>query len=279
MTTTPPERGAGAPALSPAGAPGWSLTLRAFRYWSFQYRRTWRGSVAVSVVSPILFLAAMGVGLGTVVDHGSGRTGLAGVPYLSFIAPGLLASTAMQSAATDASYPVIGAIKWQKQYLAMLATPLRVVDVLRGHVLWILVRTAGVAASYLAIMACFGVLHSARAALAWPAATLLGAAFATPLVAFSAGRERDTAFPVIQRLVIIPLFLFSGAFFPISQLPAGLQYVAKLTPLWHGTELCRSFTLGSATLWPTVAHVGYLLALAALGLLWASRVYERKLAR
>ena len=257
-----------------------SLSLRALSYWSFQYRRTWRGSIVVSVVSPILFLTAMGVGLGSVVDHGTGggRAALDGVPYLSFIAPGLLASTVMQSASNDSCYPVVGAIRWQKQYLAMLATPLRVVDVMRGHVLWILMRTTGVAAIYVVIMTCFGVLRSPEAILAWPAATLLGLAFCTPLVAFSAGRERDTAFPIIQRLVLIPLFLFSGAFFPITQLPTLLQDVAKLTPLWHGTQLCRSFTLGTASLGPTLAHAGYLLAMAAVGLLWARRVYERKLA-
>lgn len=263
-----------------AVAPPLSLSLRAFSYWSFQYRRTWRGSVVVSVISPILFLAAMGVGLGSVVDHGTGggRSALDGVPYLSFLAPGLLASTVMQSASNDSCYPVVGAIKWQKQYLAMLATPLRVIDVMRGHVLWILVRTAGVAASYIVIMTCFGVVRSPEVIFAWPAATLLGLAFCAPLVAFSAGRERETAFPFIQRIVLIPLFLFSGAFFPITQLPTFLQYIAKITPLWHGTQLCRSFTLGTASLGPVLVHVAYLSAMVFTGLVWAGRVYERKLA-
>jgi lipooligosaccharide transport system permease protein len=252
------------------------LALRAYRYNLLSYRRTWRGSITTTFLYPVLYLAAMGEGLGHLIDHGS-TTAVEGVPYLWFLAPGLLAATAMQIGANESTYPVMAGIKWLKTYLAMLATPLEVTDVLYGHTLWILTRIATAAGVFLGVMAAFGVVPSPWAAAAFPAAVLTGAAFATPVMAFSATRETDQSFVVLYRFGIVPLFLFSGTFFPITQLPGWLQGVARCTPLYQGVSLCRDLVLGHPGGWADLSHVAYLLVMSVGGVLVARGTYRRRL--
>ena len=162
-------------AVSGAGAPGATalsgtartcrrrrmatpMWLRAARYWGYQYKRTWRSSVTTSFLIPVLYLAAMGVALGSLIDKHS--HGVDGVTYVAYLAPGLLAGTCMQIGTNDATYPVMGAIKWMRTYLAQLAAPLGVYDVLLGHLAWIAARLAIVVSIYLAVMAAFGIVHS-----------------------------------------------------------------------------------------------------------------------
>jgi len=251
------------------------LWLRALGYWAFQYRRTWRSSVTTSFLEPLLYLAAMGIGLGTLVDHHVHH--VEGVSYLTFVGPGLLASAAMQVGVSESTYPVMGAIKWIKTYHAMLATPLRVVDVLRGHMAWITLRLVMVSGIFLGILAAFGLTRSWEAVLTAPAGVLTGLAFSAPVAAFAATQERDAAFSVIYRFGVVPLFLFSGIFFPITRLPGWLQPVAWATPLYHGVALCRALVLGDATLSTSVAHAAYLVAVAAAGYLAATVTYRRRL--
>lgn len=250
-------------------------SIRALRYWAYQYKRTWRGSITTSFLYPVLYLAAMGIGLGSLVDHHVRQVDH--VRYLVFLAPGLLASTAMQIGGNEATYPVMGAIKWMRTYYAMLASPLRVADVLLGHLGWIAVRLVTVTGIYLAVMAAFGTVLSFWVLLALPAAVLTGLAFAAPIAAYAATQETDTAFSTIYRMVLIPLFLFSGTFFPISQLPVGLQYVAYATPLYHGVTLCRDLTLGQLHPALDIAHGAYLVALCGAGVWAALRTYRSRL--
>src|SRR2546425_9273970 len=142
------------------------FALRSFEYWAYSYRRVWRGSLVTSIVGPVLYLSALGVGLGTLVNRGTTLD----VPYLDYVAPGILAATAMQLATFESSYPVMAAIRWTRQYVAMLATPLRTRDLLVGHQLYVAARLAVVSAIYLAILAAFGAIHSPYAILAWPVA-------------------------------------------------------------------------------------------------------------
>jgi lipooligosaccharide transport system permease protein len=253
------------------------LALRSFEYWVFQYKRTWRGSVITTVLFPVLFLASMGVGLGTLVDS-SASGGVEGHSYLVFLAPGLLAATAMQTAVTESTYPVMGAIKWIKTYHAMLATPLSVLDVLVGHLLYIGARILLGAAVFLAVMAAFGATDSPLALLTLPAAVLTGLAFAAPVVAFSATVEADYAFAFLLRFVVMPLFLFGGVFYPVTQLPLVLEQLAYLTPLWHGVALARGLALGTMTATGALLHVAYLCAWIVVGFLFAARNYQRRLA-
>lgn len=251
------------------------LWTRSYQYFAYAYKRTWRASVATSFLYPVLYLAAMGVGLGTLVNHHS-RT-VQNVSYLDFVAPGLLAATAMQIAGNEAMYPVMAAIKWFRTYFAMLATPLRVLDILRGHLAWIATRLTLVSVVYLVVMAAFGTLLSPWAVLALPAAIVTGLAFAAPIAAFSATQEGDKGFTALYRFGLIPLFLFSGTFFPTRELPGWLQVLAAATPLYHGVALCRSLTLGQLGSGAWVGDAAYLIALTVVGYLVAQRTYRRRL--
>jgi lipooligosaccharide transport system permease protein len=254
------------------------LPLRSFAYWAYQYKRTWRGSLTSSFLTPVLFLAAMGVGLGSLVSrNASASSRLGGVSYLAFIAPGLLAATAMQVAAQESTYPVMGAIKWIRTYHAMLATPLRVIDVLVGHLAWMAVRLLLVSTIFVTVMSAFGAAESWTVIFAIPAAVLTGMAFAAPIAAFAATRENDAAFSAMFRFLVIPMFLFSGTFFPVQQLPAALQPVAYLTPLWHGVDLCRSLAFGHIPPARTVLHVVYLSAWVVAGVLAGTVSFRRRL--
>ena len=256
----------------PMATPMW---LRAAAYWGFQYKRTWRSSVVTSFLIPVLYLAAMGVALGSLIDKHS--HGVDGVTYVAFLAPGLLAGTCMQIGTNDATYPVMGGIKWMRTYHAQLAAPIGVYDVLLGHLAWIAARLAIVVSIYLAVMAAFGVVYSPWAILALPAGILTGMAFAAPVAAFAATLDNDDAFSTLYRFAIIPLFLFSGTFFPISQLPLLLQFVAYVTPLYHGVALCRDLTLGQVHAWADVGHAVYLAAWTGVGYALARRTFAARL--
>ena len=248
--------------------------LRAYEYWVRSYRRTWRGSVVSSILNPVLYLSALGVGLGKLVNRsGSGL----GVPYIDFVAPGMLAAVCMQIAAFESSYPVMAAIRWTRSFHAMLATPLRVRDVVLGHQLYVASRVGVVAAIYLVVLTAFDAVRSPLALAAWPAAVLLGLSFSAPIAAFAAWLQRDEGFNALFRFGIMPLFLFSGTFFPVSRLPQGIREVAYVTPLWHGVDLMRHLTLGTATLWPSLGHVAYLALWVVAGLFLARRTFTRRL--
>ena len=276
MTTTTPKATSQPRELPPAPS-SLALTGRAVDFWRVQFRRTWRGTWASSILAPLGFLVAMGLGLGSIVDGGEQSATLGGVDYLAFIAPGLLAGSAMQQANFESSYPVLGAIKWARQYFAQLATPLRVRDVLAGHLLWVAVRLTISAAVFLVIMGLFGTLQSWWAVLCLPTAVLTGMAFAPGTFGYAATLETDSGFALLFRFVITPMFLFSGTFFPISQLPGWLEAVAYLTPLWHGVELCRDFSLGTVSWGATAGHVAYLLLWVAGGFAFALRTFRRRL--
>jgi lipooligosaccharide transport system permease protein len=251
--------------------------LRAYEHWLAQYKRVWRGTIGTSLINPLLYLAALGVGLGTIVDRSQNAP--AGVPYLDFIAPGLLAAAAMQTAAVESTWPVMGAIRWTRTYYAMAATPLNERDILLGHQLFVVTRVLTASAAYLLAVALFGAVHSWLALLVIPVAVLIGTAFSMPLAGYAATRENEATFPPILRFVIVPMFLFSGAFFPVSQMPLAFEIAAYLTPIWHGVELCRDLMLGTIELLPALGHVAYLLAWTIGGLLFARRTYRRRLFR
>lgn len=249
--------------------------LRAMSYFAYAYKRTWRGTITTSFLFPVLYLAAMGLGLGTLVNRHTGHVDH--VRYLVYLAPGLLAATAMQLGGNEAMYPVMAAVKWIRTYWAMLASPLRVIDVLVGHLTWIAVRLALMAVIFTAVMAAFGTVLSPWAAVAVLVAVLIGVSFAAPIAAFSAVQENDNVFPVIYRLGIVPLFLFSGTFFPITQLPGWLQAIALATPLYHGVALCRDLTLGQIRAGSDLVHALYLLAMTGGGIACSFVSYHRRL--
>jgi lipooligosaccharide transport system permease protein len=241
------------------------------------YRRTWRGSVFNSFLSPVLFLGAMGLGLGGYVDA-SASAALGGVAYLAFLAPGLLAATAMQTAAGEATFPVLASIQWTKQYQAMLATPIDIRDIVMGQIAFFAIRLALVAAIFVAVVAVVGAAVSPQILQAIPAAVLTGLAFATPIAALSARLRDGAQFSLIFRFGITPLFLFSGTFFPISQLPDLIRPLAYLTPLYHGVALARGLALDNLPVVDGIAHTAYLVALVLAGAYLFDRQLRRRLA-
>ena len=253
-----------------------SFAIRQLKFWLTNYRRTWQGSIYSGVLNPVLYLGAMGLGLGTLVDqHGTASIG--GVSYLAFLAPGLLAAAAMQTVMGESTYPVYGSVKWLKTYQAAIASPLRPADLFHGHLLWTTLRLTMNSAVFLAVMALFGAIRSPWAAVALPAAVLTGLAFGAPIEAYAMTVTKDTSFAMLFRFGIIPLFLFSGTFFPVTQLPAAVRPLAYLTPLWHGVALCRSLSLGTAQPGSSALHAGYLAAVTVLGVVVGNRTYRRRL--
>lgn len=251
--------------------------LRQLDYWSTVYLRTWKGSVVTSFVSPLLYVLAMGVLLGGFIEGDPSELEGA-TSYLDFVAPGLLAAQAMTIAFGETTYPVMGMIKWQRIYYSMIASPLSVAEVLFAQFAFVAFRTTLACVVFVAVMAPFGVFASVAGALgALVVQVLLCLAFATPVLAFSAGLKDESGFSVVYRLGLIPLFLFSGAFFPVANLGTGLEVVAKVTPLWHGVDLTRMLTLGQVD-WSMVAiHLAYLVVLTALGRWWSVRRLSRRL--
>jgi len=250
------------------------------------YRRVWRGSIVSSFLSPVLFLAAMGVGLGSLVDANGGAAAggasgaaLVGVSYLAFLAPGLLASTAMQTAAGESTFPIMGGLVWDKSFHGMIATPILPADVVVGKLIYIGMRLLLVVGLFFLVTVLFGAVTGPGAILAVPAALLTGLAFAAPIAAYSATQRDPNGFNALFRFGVIPLFLFSGTFFPIEQLPDLLQLVAKVTPLWHGVDLCRSLALGTAEPGLTLVHLVYLGSMTALGVAAAFVTFQRRLVK
>jgi lipooligosaccharide transport system permease protein len=240
------------------------------------YRRVWRGSLFFSFLQPTLFLIGMGVGVGTLVDRGGTR--LPGdVGFLRFLAPGLLAAACMQTASFESSYPIAGKITWQRNYEAILSTPIRILDVVLGELGWIAIRLAMVAVAFVGVMLAFDIPRSPLVILAIPAAVLTGLAFSAPIIAYSATLKSGGDFNVLFRFGITPLFLFSGVFFPITRLPDGLRPLAWLTPLFHGVELVRGLTLNTLEWQIGMIHLTYLAAMMTAGIAAAGRTFERKL--
>ena len=253
---------------------------RVIEHRAVQYRRTYRSSVFTSFLSPLLFLTAMGIGLGGYIDR-SGGAALGGLTYLQFLAPGLLAATVMQSAAFEATFPIIGGLNWQRTFHAMYATPLSPRDIALGNLVWMAVRVAMIAAVFTVVIVAFGAAHSPLVVLGIPVAVLAGMAFAGPIAAFSATQRTPNRFNVIFRFGITPLFLFSGTFFPIESLPNFLQPIAWISPLWHGVDLTRGLVLGTVGANPAlmVIHLVVLVAIVAVST-WATvRTIERRLVR
>ncbi len=251
---------------------------RVFEHRYLQYRRTFRATIFTSFLTPILFLTAMGLGLGSYVSNSAT---LGGVPYIVFLAPGLLAATAMQVASFEATYPIMGGLVWNRIFHAMYATPISPRDIALGNLAWIAARLSLISAIFTVVIVLFGAAHSTLIVLAIPVAVLTGMAFAAPIAAFSATQKTPNTFNAIFRFGITPLFLFSGTFFPVSSLPVALQAVGWLTPLYHGVALTRGLSLGTAFDDPLVAliHVAVLVGFAGIGT-WATiRTVGQKLVR
>ena len=272
-------RHGGSGRLTPGVRPPQSRLERvsaAITYHHRVYLRTWRGTLIGRFASPLFFLAAMGLGLGGLVDDRTG--GIEGVPYLQYVAAGILGMQAMMLAFGESTYPVMTYIRWNQMYAGMLATPLSVAEVLLGHLLYVAFHLAVTSAIFVVVAALFGAFTSPWVLLAVPICVLLGLAFAVPIFAFSAHIDNDNAFALMFRFLVTPVMLFSGVFFPIDQLPAVLQPVAWALPLAHGVELVRGVSAGLDLTAGDLRHVAVLAAYVGVGWFLARHTFTKRLA-
>lgn len=248
-------------------------------YW-LRTAKAWFLSVLIYMVGePLLYLIALGVGLGTLVDNGVGTVD--GVPYLIFVAPALLISTVVMSTGGELTYPVMSGFKWQRLYYGPHATPVSPAQIAFGHFTGVMIRFLVQAAIFWAIMVAFdavprGVLISA---LAIPIGVLTAASFGALLQGYASTiKDEGYQFAFVQRFVIMPMFLFAGTFFPLSSMPGYLHWIGWVSPVWHGTQLARQVTYGAVESgWLTAVHVAFLVLTALAGLIWAARSYTRRL--
>lgn len=255
---------------------------RVFEHRFATYRRTFRASIFSSFLTPVLFLTAMGLGLGGYVDS-SNNDALGGVPYIAFLAPGLLVATCMQAAAFEATFPIMAGLVWSRVFHAMYATPITSRDVALGNLAWMGARLLLIATVFTAVIVAFGAALSPAVVLAIPVAVLTGLAFAAPIAAFSATQRTPDRFAALFRFIVMPLFIFSGTFFPVEALPPIVQPLAWLTPLYHGAVLARGLSLGTFGTDPTielaVVHLAILLGFVVVGTLFTLRTVDAKLVR
>lgn len=246
-------------------------------YWTW-YHRNWRATVVSSVLQPLLFLLAFGFGFGTLVADRAGE-GVGG-DYLGWLAPALLAVTAVQSAAFEGTYPVLSGFIWQRIYLGMAASPLTPAQIALGHLSWVVLKMTGTAAVFLVVVVLLGGARSPWVVLALPGAVLAGAACAALVMAYAATRESEgNAFSALFRFGVVPMILFSGTFFPIDRLPDWARWLAWVSPLWHGTELARAAGFGQWRPLALSGHVAYLGALLVVGAALLVRNFRRRLTR
>jgi lipooligosaccharide transport system permease protein len=246
-------------------------------YWWTVYKRTWKGGVISSFITPLFYVLAMGVLLGGFISADPSRLEGA-TSYLAFIVPGLAASHAMQIAVGETTYPVMGALKWHKTYYSQIATPLEPVHLTAAHLAFVGFRLATSLGVFMLVLAPFGVFETWWGPfLAFGSQLLVGLAFATVVYGFSVRLRSEEGFGVLFRLGVVPLVLFSGAFFPVSNLGPVMEWVARFTPLWHGVNLSRMFCLDTVD-WPLAGlNTAVLLVVIAAGWFWSVRGLERRL--
>ncbi len=274
--TTSPTPSA-APARPTGSLSAWEGMVRQYDYWLTVLKRTWRGGVVSSFLTPLLYVVAMGVLLGGFIEADPDKLEGA-TSYLAFVVPGLVASHAMTLAVSESTYPVMGSIKWHKTFFAQLATPLAVRDLVNAYVAFVMFRVASACAVFMLVMAPFGVFATWWGPiLAWLSQVLVGFAFTTLVFAYSAWLKSEEGFGLLFRLGVIPLTLFSGAFFPISNLGPVLEWIARLTPLWHGVSLSRMFCVDQIDWSLVVLNVVVLVTLTVIGWFLAVRNLDRRL--
>jgi lipooligosaccharide transport system permease protein len=253
-----------------AGGRAWRLVERNIMV----YRRIW-----VLIVSgffePLFYLLSLGVGIGALVGTVAGPDGQP-IDYTAFVAPALLAASAMNGAIYDSTTNVFFKLKFAKTYDAMLATPLGPGDIAVGEITWAQLRGTLYSVAFLVVMAALGLITSWWALLALPATMLIGLAFAAVGMACTSFMRGWQDFEYVQ-LAILPMFLFSTTFFPLSVYPRAIQVVVQFTPLYHGIELVRPLTTGAGVGIGLLGHALYFVGLAAIGFSVTARRLERLL--
>jgi lipooligosaccharide transport system permease protein len=237
--------------------------------------------ISLAIANPVLYLVSIGLGVGAYIDKNTGGMGVDGVSYITFLAPALLATAAIQGAIDESVYPTLEGFKWNKIFFSMNATPLSGNHIATGVFLNSLIRVTFTAIIYWLVMLAFGVLESPRAWLAIFTAIMAGAAFGAMMQALAGMLENeDIFFTVLNRFVIMPLFLFSGTFYPLTNMPIYLQWIGWISPLWHATELGRWLTYGhEISSLMLYTHFIFLNSLLFIGIIASRRIFTRRLGK
>jgi lipooligosaccharide transport system permease protein len=248
--------------------------LRTMLHWIFSL-------LTGSLLNPFFYLASLGIGVGTFVNDRAGNAGIDGVSYIVFLAPALLSAVAIQDFMGEVVFPTLQGFKWEKTFFAMNATPLTGRQIALGTYFSSMIRTLGSVIIYFAVLVGFGAVDASRA---WPAmftALYAGSCFGAFMLGAAAHAENDDLFlNLMGRLLIMPLFLFSGTFYPIQSMPLPLQWIGWASPLWHATEIGRWVSYGHSVSGTMVAvHFGYLAIFLITGLLWAFNRFDYRLSK
>ena len=255
--------------------PSWRRSSRMVQRNVLVYKHGWMVIVS-GFFEPLFYLLSLGLGVGAMVPD------IGGVSYSAFVAPGLLAASCMNGAITDGFFNIFFKLHFQKTYEGILATPMRVPDVAFGEALWALTRGSLYAATFLVVVLLMGelvgprMLLSAWAILAFPAAVLVAASFSAMALCLTSFVRRIEQFDVVMGLVVMPMFLFSGTFFPVSRFPDSLEWFVQAVPLYHAVETLRQLTTGAIQ--PSlILHMAYLLLAGTAAFVIAMWRLERTL--
>jgi lipooligosaccharide transport system permease protein len=241
--------------------------------------RAYQGTIiATGIGTPLLYVFAFGVGLAVLIGANAGPEGVDGVPYLVFVAPALIAMAAVPVALEEFMFGILMGFKWNPIFTGMNAAPISGRQIIDGMFLFVVIRLAMTSIIYYLVLLVFGAVQPGWSVLIIPVAMLTALAF-SPVAAFTATITEDKGqFAVIQRVFILPLTLFSGTIFPLTQLPIFLQWIGWLSPLWHGSELGREISYGpNEPGWLTVLHLVFLFAVAIAGWQATVRIAIRRL--
>ena len=229
--------------------------------------------------NPVIYLLAIGVGVGSLVEANSGGAGINGVSYLTFLAPALLATAAIQAAMDETSFPTLEGFVWNKAFYGMNSTQLSAGQIVDGIMIAAFIRVVITAGAYLFVLLAFGAVTLEAIPSLFLIASLAGLSFgALILAATSFVKEDDGFFAIIARFVVAPMFLFSGTFYPLEQMPIFLQWIGWISPLWHSTNLSRAVSFGlDVPSWLLVVHVLFLATTLIAALIIAKRQFRVRL--
>ncbi|MCF3139185.1 MULTISPECIES: ABC transporter permease [unclassified Paenarthrobacter] len=277
LTTAAQPLRAHSPEVSAARARRWGSFFYAEQVLRVMRNYGW-SVILYSVGQPVAYLFAMGVGLASLVDANS-EAAFGGVSYLEFVAPALLVSAAVMTASGEFSYPIMDGFKWRRVFYGPHASPLIPQQIASGHIMASTVRFLLQSVVYFVVVALFGAAPGPWGWVSALVATVSALSFGLPLMAYAASITQDKGqFALVQRFIVMPLFLFSGTFFPLDTLPLAVRWIGWISPVWHGTELGRVFTYGmDQDPLLTITHVVFLLATAIIGWVLVRRQFVKRM--
>ena len=238
----------------------------------------WDALLAFGLGNPVLYLMSIGIGIGALVDKGSGG-GIDGVPYLQFLAPALVATAAIQGAMDEVTFPTMEGFIWTKIFYAINSTAITARQIVNGVMLSAMARCVLQVSLYELILVLFGAIPLSSVPILTLVSALAGFGFAAVMLSITVFvKDDDGFFAIIGRFVITPMFMFSGTYFPLATLPLYLQWIGWISPVWHATDLGRALTYGADVAdWLLLVHVAVPLVFGAVGMLTAYPQFEKRL--